>query len=63
VEKIMLTTAQYEKQLSEKIATLELLLENQQNDVIISEIIKVIHLMATYGFQTLLVITCQIWIS
>ena len=59
----MLTTAQYEKQLSEKIATLELLLETQQNDLIISEIIKVIHLMATYGLQTLLVITCQIWIS
>ena len=48
----MLTTAQYEKQLSEKIATLELLLETQQNDVIISEIIKVIHLMATYGLQS-----------
>ena len=49
----MLTTAQYEKGLSEKIATLELLLETQQNDVIISEIIKVIHIMATYGLHKL----------
>ena len=49
----MLTTAQYEKGLSEKIATLEHLLETQQNDVIISEIIKVIHIMATYGLHKL----------